>query len=49
VVDGLAAVLNQMTGERFGSIENGGSSRQRDATVAGWRVFAVDLACKKGF
>ncbi|MEK7454489.1 MAG: hypothetical protein AABZ76_06165 [Pseudomonadota bacterium] len=47
VVDGLDAVLNQITGESFGSIVNGGSSRQRDAVVAGWRVFAADLACKQ--
>lgn len=48
VVDGLDAVLNQVTGESFGSIVNGGSSRQRDAVVAGWKVFAADLACKHG-
>ena len=47
VVDGLNAVLSQITGESFGSIENGGSGRQRDAAVAGWRVFGADLACKK--
>lgn len=47
VVDGLDAVLNQITGQ-FGSIVNGGSDRQRTATVAGWRVFAADLACKEG-
>lgn len=46
VVDGLDAVLNQITGESFGSIFNGGSSRQRDSVVAGWRVYAADLACK---
>ncbi|MDT8759241.1 hypothetical protein MZO42_11085 [Sphingomonas psychrotolerans] len=45
VVDGLDALLNQITGESFGSIVNGGSSRQRDAVVAGWRVYAADLAC----
>ena len=47
VGDGLDAVLNQITGESFGSIVNGGSSRQRDAVVAGWRVYAADLACKQ--
>jgi hypothetical protein len=47
VVDGLDAVLNQITGQSFGSIANGGSNRQRDAAVAGWRVYAADLACKK--
>jgi hypothetical protein len=48
VVDGLDAVLNQITGASFGSMVNGGSGRQRDATIAGWRVYATDLACKKG-
>lgn len=48
VVEGLDAVLNQITGESFGSIVNGGSNRQRDATVAGWRVYAADLACRRG-
>jgi len=48
VVDGLDAVLNQITGESFGSIVNGGSNRQRDATVAGWRVYAADIACRRG-
>ncbi|MBR0552183.1 hypothetical protein [Stakelama marina] len=47
VVDGLDAVLNQITGESFVSIVNGGSNRERDATVAGWRLYAADLACKK--
>lgn len=48
VVDGLAAVLSQITGVSFGSIMNGGSGRQRGSTIAGWRVYANDLACKKG-
>lgn len=45
VVDGLDAILNQMTGAGFGSIVNGGSDRQRDAAVAGWRIYAADLPC----
>lgn len=45
VVDGLDAILNQITGEGDGSIVNGGSDRQRDAAVAGWRVLAHDLHC----
>ncbi|MEG3143376.1 hypothetical protein U1839_01805 [Sphingomonas sp. RT2P30] len=48
VVDGLDAVLNQITGQRFGSIVNGGSPRERDAAVAGWRSYAADLHCKQG-
>lgn len=47
VVDGLDAVLGQITGASFGSITNGGSDRQRDATVAGWRIYASDLGCGK--
>jgi hypothetical protein len=47
VVDGLDAVLRQITGQSFGSIENGGSSRERDAAVAGWRIYAADLPCKR--
>ena len=45
VVDALAALLNQITGEGFGNIESGGSDRTRRATVDGWRIHAHDLAC----
>lgn len=45
VVDGLDAVLNQITGQSFGSIVNGGSDLERSATVAGWRIYAADLGC----
>ncbi len=45
VVDGLDAILNQMTGASFGSIMNGASPRQRDGAVAGWRIYAADLPC----
>lgn len=48
VVDALDAVLNQITSHSFGSIVNGGSPRQRDAAVAGWRSYAADLPCKQG-
>lgn len=44
VVDGLDAVLNQITGFG-GSIVNGGSERAREAAVAGWRVYASDMGC----
>jgi hypothetical protein len=47
VVDGLDAVLNQVTGQSFGSIMNGGSDRERNGAVAGWRVYASGLACRK--
>lgn len=46
VVDGLDAVLNQITGASFGAIFNGGSDRERDAAVAGWRVYGADLNCR---
>jgi hypothetical protein len=39
VVDALDAILNQITGEDFGDIENGGSDEERDHTVAGWRIY----------
>lgn len=47
VVDGLDAVLSQITGASFGSITNGGSDRQRDSAVAGWRIYASNLRCRK--
>lgn len=47
VVDALAALLGQITGENFGNIESGGSDRARAAAVAGWRVRAADLGCRK--
>lgn len=48
VVDGLAAILNQITGASFRTIYNGGSARERDAAVAGWRIYASDLDCSLG-
>lgn len=39
VADAIAAILNQITGEDFGSIYNGGSERQRRATTDGWRIY----------
>ncbi len=45
VVDALDAILNQITGESFGSIENGGSNRERTSAVAGWRVYAATRRC----
>ena len=38
VVDGVAAVLNQITGQHFGNIYNGGSETERDQTVMQWRT-----------
>ena len=45
VVDGLDAVLQQITGASFGTIVNGGSERERDAAVAGWKVYTSDRRC----
>jgi hypothetical protein len=52
VVDALAAILNQLTGQDFGFIENGGTSEERTKAIQGWRKFlestpGPDL-CKAG-
>jgi hypothetical protein len=39
VVDALAAILNQITGQDFGFIYNGTTDAERDKTVRGWRDF----------
>jgi len=39
MVDALAAVLNQITGEHFGFIYNGAPEAERRATVAAWRKY----------
>jgi hypothetical protein len=39
VVDALAAILNQITREHFGSIYNGGSDAERTQCVNGWRIY----------
>lgn len=39
VVDALAAILNQLTGQDFGFIYNGATSEERTSTVEGWRKF----------
>jgi len=46
VVDAIAALLSQITGQSFGEIHNGGSEAQRQAAVNGWRIF---LAHQPGF
>lgn len=43
VVDVLTAILNQVTGRSFGFIYNGGSERERSATVDGWRIYLYHL------
>lgn len=39
VVDALAAILSQITGQNFGLIYNGASEAQRKKTIQGWRDF----------
>jgi len=39
VVDALAAILNQITGQDFGFIYNGATDAERNKTVRGWRDF----------
>jgi hypothetical protein len=39
VVDALAAILNELAGQGFGFIYNGGSSDERDRAVASWRTW----------
>jgi hypothetical protein len=52
VVDALAAILNQVTGQDFGFIYNGATGEERAKAIQGWRNFlesttALDL-CKHG-
>ena len=39
IVDALAAILNQITGQDFGFISNGATDAERDKAVHGWREF----------
>jgi hypothetical protein len=39
VVDALAAILNQITGQHFGFIYNGATDAERVKTIRGWRDF----------
>lgn len=39
VVDALAAILNQVTGQDFGFIYNGATDAERKKAVEGWRDF----------
>ena len=39
VVDALAAILNQVTGQSFGDIYNGATDKERTNTIQGWRDF----------
>jgi|ERR1051325_8155664 hypothetical protein len=44
VVDALAAILNQLTGRRFGDLDDGRrtTDEQRDQVVAAWRQYLKD-------
>ena len=39
VVDAMDAILNQITGEYFGDIQNGGTEAERNAVVERWRIY----------
>ena len=39
VIDAASALLNQITGESFGNVENGGSEGERTAAVRGWHAY----------
>ena len=43
VVDALAAILNQLTGDSFGFIYNRRTEEARDQAVRGWRIYAARL------
>jgi hypothetical protein len=51
VVDAFAAILNQLTGQDFGFIYNGGTDEERRTTIQGWRKFLASSptpTCTKG-
>jgi hypothetical protein len=47
VIEALDAILNQLTGEPLGGIENGGSDEARRHAVAEWRVYLHYLLEKR--
>ena len=47
VVDALAAILSQITGQDFGFIYNGASEPQRKKTIQGWRGYLRNRATSK--
>jgi hypothetical protein len=47
VVDALAAILNQLTAEDFGSIYNGGTEEERSKTIQGWRHYVESTPTAK--
>jgi hypothetical protein len=47
VVDALAAILSQITGQGFGFISNGATEAERTKTIQGWRDFLKKTAPSK--
>jgi hypothetical protein len=47
VVDALAAILNQVTGQDFGFIFNGAMAEERSKAVKGWREFLASTPTSK--
>jgi len=47
VVDALAAILNQVTGQHFGFIYNGASDVERAKTVAAWREYLAKTSAAR--
>ena len=47
VVDALAAILNQITGQRFGFIYNGATDRERTKAIQEWRDFLKNTPSAK--
>src|SRR5262245_51857700 len=47
VVDALAAILNQITGQRFGFIYNGATDKERTKAIQGWREFLKNTPSAK--
>ena len=47
VVDALAAILNQVTGQDFGFIFNGATDQERSKAVEGWRGFLKSTPASK--
>jgi hypothetical protein len=47
VVDALAAILSQITGQDFGFIYNGAAEPERKKTIEGWRGFLRKMPTSK--
>ncbi len=47
IVDALAAILSQITGQDFGFIYNGASEPQRKRTIQGWRGYLRNRPASK--